>query len=343
MKSELVRLARAQGFDLCRIARAAEAPHSGAYRDWLKAGHAATMDWMGRDPGRRSDLRTVLPGARSVVVLAVNYWQGPFFHPQNGADVRGKIARYALGGDYHDWMMPRLAVLERFLADRGGTQKAYCDTGPVLERDFAAMAGVGWHGKSTLLLNRTLGTWFFLAEILTTLDLPSDDAEPDRCGSCTRCIDACPTGAILAPHVLDARRCISFLTIENKGPIPPEHRRAVGGRIYGCDDCLEACPWNRFAHASREAHFAGRTASDMALRDFLALDNRAFRALFEGSPIARIRRARFLRNVCVALGNIGSMDDLSALDRAAADPHPLISEHAAWAADQLRKRHPVEK
>jgi epoxyqueuosine reductase len=208
-----------------------------------------------------------------------------------------------------------------------------------LERDFAAEAGIGWHGKSTMLLNRRLGTWFFLAEILTTLELLPDPPQIARCGSCTRCIAACPTGAITAPHRLDARRCISYLTIELKGSIPLEFRPLIGDRIYGCDDCLEACPWNRFAQVARESAFAARPAvAQMPLRDLLALDDARFREMFRGSPIKRTKRRGFLRNVCVALGNVGTKDDLPALQAAAHDREPLIAEHARWAIDQIASR-----
>ena len=211
------------------------------------------------------------------------------------------------------------------------------DTGPVLERDFASDAGLGWNGNSTMQIHKRLGTWFFLAEILTTLALTTDEPFGDHCGKCTRCITACPTRAITAPHQLDARRCISYLTIEHKGPIPPEFREAIGDRIYGCDDCLDACPWNRFATESRELTFHARSSVfEKQLRDFLALDDEAFRALFAKSPIKRIKRPRFLRNVCVALGNTGTPDDLPALTRAAAEPDPLVAEHAEWAIQKIR-------
>ncbi len=210
----------------------------------------------------------------------------------------------------------------------------------MLERDFAAEAGIGWHGKSTMLLSSKLGTWFFLAEILTTLELPPDAPQIARCGRCTRCLEACPTGAIVAPHQLDARRCISYLTIELKGSIPIELRPLIGDRIYGCDDCLEACPWNRFAQAAHENAFVKRAAIEqMQLRDFLALSEEQFRQLFRRSPIKRTKRRGFLRNVCVALGNVGGPADLPALEEAAEDPEPLISEHAEWAIIQIRKRH----
>jgi epoxyqueuosine reductase len=272
-------------------------------------------------------------------VVAQNYWQGERAMPGHAA--MGKIARYAWGDDYHEVMLPKLKRLDEFLRERGGTQKCYVDTGPILERDHAAEAGTGWHGKSTMLIDPKLGTWFFLAEILTTLELSPDAPQTSRCGSCTRCITACPTDAITGDHRLDARRCISYLTIELKGSIPPELRPLIGDRIYGCDDCLDACPWNRFASASREAAFAARPATQMALRDYLSLDDVQFRALFHRSPIKRVKRRGFLRNVCVALGNVGTDADLPALRRAAFDPEPLIAEHATWAIDRILERFPL--
>lgn len=294
------------------------------------------MTWLERSRERRLEPQLVLPGARSVIVLAMNYWQGGTAKRQAG---HGRVARYAWGEDYHRVLGERLRRIDELLQSHGGTQKCYIDTGPVLERDFAAEAGIGWHGKSTMLLHPQLGTWFFIAEILTTLDLAPDEPLPDRCGKCTRCIDACPTGAITAPHQLDARRCISYLTIELKGSIPIEMRPLIGDRIHGCDDCLDACPWNRFAQASRESAFAARQATTgMTLAEHLHLDDNAFSKLFRLSPIKRIRRRGFLRNVCVALGNIGSPGDLPALERAACDAEPLIAEHARWAIESIRWR-----
>lgn len=344
IKAELRRRAVALGFDDCRVA-AADAPRHGAeFREWLAEGAGGEMTWIERGAEKRCDPQLVLPGARSVVVVALNYWQGNEGKgrrqkEEGRSSAGGRIARYAWGDDYHEVIEGKLRALEEFLIAAGGRQKLYVDTGPVLERDFAAEAGIGWHGKSTMLLNRQLGTWFFLGEILTTLELPPDPPQVARCGSCTRCIDACPTGAITAPHQLDARRCISYLTIELKGSIPLELRPLIGDRIYGCDDCLDACPWNRFAQVSRESAFAARPAvTQMRLRDFLALDNEQFRTLFRGSPIKRIKRRGFLRNVCVALGNVGTEADLPALEAGARDHEPLIAEHARWAIDRIRQR-----
>jgi epoxyqueuosine reductase len=334
LKQQIIERAGALGFDSCRIAAAAPPRHGEEFRAWLRDGAEGEMEWLARGQEKRCDPQQVLPGARSVIVVALNYWQGERI-TQPGS---GRIARYAWGEDYHDVVLSKLKQLDAFLGDRGGVQKCYVDTGPILERDHAAEAGIGWHGKSTMLIDPKLGTWFFLAEILTTLELPADLPQPERCGSCQRCMTACPTGAITEPHRLDARRCISYLTIELKGSIPLELRPLIGDRIYGCDDCLDACPWNRFASVSREAAFAAGPAIGVALRDYLALDDAKFRELFRRSPIKRIKRRGFLRNVCVALGNVGTRADLPALEAAALDPEPLIAEHAAWAIERIFSR-----
>jgi epoxyqueuosine reductase len=338
LKSEIAGLAAQLGFDSCRVARCQQPAHAAEYCEWLREGAAGEMLWMERTAGKRCDPQKVLPGASSVIVLALNYWQGKR-PPVDRPAATGRIARYAWGDDYHELISRKLEYIDLFLQSRGGVQKCYVDTGPMLERDHASEAGIGWHGKSTMLLDARLGTWFFLAEILTTLEFAPDAPQLPRCGSCTRCITECPTGAITAPHHLDARRCISYLTIELKGAIPLEFRPLIGDRIYGCDDCLDACPWNRFAKASRETAFAARTSTTgMALRDYLGLNDEEFRALFRRSPIKRIKRRGFLRNVCVALGNIGTADDLPAVGKAAYDPEPLIAEHAAWAISHIRER-----
>jgi epoxyqueuosine reductase len=327
--------AAALGFNECRIARATTAPHADSFHQWLADGCHGDMAWLARTPERRCDPREVLPGCQAVICLALNYYNGSSPGPPHAAGGY-RIARYAWNDDYHDLIERRLAALDGALRELGGVQRCYVDTGPVLERDFASAAGVGWNGKSTMQIHRRLGTWLLLAEILTTLELPPDAPSGDHCGSCTRCLCACPTRAITAPHRLDARRCIAYLTIEHKGPIPEELRRAMGDRIYGCDDCLDACPWNRFAQESRELTFQARAELFAHhLRDFLALDAAGFRRLFARSPIARLKRPRFLRNVCVALGNTGSAGDLPALRQAAADPDPLIAEHATWAIAQI--------
>jgi epoxyqueuosine reductase len=336
LKGRLISFAREIGFDACRVAACNKPAHANEFRDWLRNGAHGEMNYMQRGEEKRCDPENVLPGARSIVVLALNYFQGK---TPNGDVAIGRIARYAWGEDYHDVIAAKLHRIDEFLRSFGGQQKCYVDTGPVLERDFAAQAGIGWHGKSTMLIDEGLGTWFFIAEVLTTLELPPDGPVPDRCGTCDRCITACPTGAITAPHQLDARRCISYLTIELKTAIPVELRPLLGNRIFGCDDCLDACPWNRFAQESRESVFrARRSTTGISLRQYLDLTDAEFRVLFRKSPIKRIKRRGFLRNVCVALGNVGDPSDLPALERAAADPEPLIAEHATWAIQQICDR-----
>lgn len=339
MESQIREWARELGFDACRFTQARAATHAKTFMDWLEAGCHADMQWMERTPERRTDPRNVLAGAQTVICLATNYYPGasPF---ASGHAANYRIARYAWNNDYHDLIERRLKEFCRKLEALGGNHRPYVDTGPVLERDFATDAGLGWNGKSTMQIDRQLGTWFFLSEILTTLPLKTDQPFGDHCGKCTRCITACPTQAITAPHQLDARRCISYLTIEHKGAIPEEFRQSIGDRIYGCDDCLVACPWNRFAQTASESAFhARREIFDHELRDFLKLDDDQFRALFAKSPIKRIKRPRFLRNVCIALGNTGNHDDLELLKRASKDPDPLIAEHADWAIEQIQKRH----
>lgn len=326
-------LAREVGFDDCRIAAAAEAEHADSFREWIADGCHGDMAWMERTPERRCDPREVLQGCKAVVTLALNYYPGS--NPAEGY----RIARYAWNDDYHDIVEKMLRRMDEGMQALGGTQRFYVDTGPVLERDHASAAGLGWNGKSTVQIHKDLGTWFFLAELLTTLDLPADKPFGDHCGKCTRCINACPTNAIIAPHRVDARRCVSYLTIEHKGPIPEEFREAIGDRLYGCDECLEVCPWNKFAKLSRESRFHAReNVFALKPRDFLALTDEEFRALFSKSPIKRIKRPRFLRNACVVLGNTGTSDDLPALQAAATDPDPLISEHALWAIAKIESR-----
>jgi epoxyqueuosine reductase len=334
MKVELHELARGAGFDACGFVAAQAAPHRQPFLRWLEQGWHADMHWLARSPERRTDPRNVLPGCRTVIVLAKSYFQGgPSPRPN------GRIARYAYGEDYHELMLTAMEPICEFLSQRGGIQKAYVDTGPVLERDFAAESGIGWQGKSTMFLSQRLGTWFFLGTILTTLSIEADSPARNHCGSCTRCIDACPTRAITGPYQLDSRRCISYLTIENKGSIPLEYRAAIGDRIYGCDDCLEACPWNRFAVATRENRFLmPPEVQSMNLRSLAALSDDEFRSLFRRSPIRRIKRNRFVRNVCVALGNVGTEADLPVLQELANDADALVAEHANWAIGEIQGR-----
>ncbi len=330
IREKIRKIAQNLGFDDCRIAAADEAAHAAEFRQWVADGCYGDMAWMAKNPERRTNPRELLPEARSVITLALNY------HVQAEERGRGKFARYAWGDDYHEAIEHKLKAFDARLREIGGRQRFYVDYGPVLERDFASEAGLGWNGKSTLQIHRRLGTWFFLAELITTLEIARDEPFGDHCGKCTRCIDVCPTAAITEPHRVDARRCISYLTIEHRGAIPEEFRRAIGDRIFGCDDCLEVCPWNRFARESRESAFAAREfVTGWDLRDFLALDDEGFRRLFRKSPVKRTKRRGFLRNVCVALGNVGTVEDLPALERAARDEEPLIAEHARWAIAEI--------
>jgi epoxyqueuosine reductase len=339
VKAQLVAFAKAIGFDLCRVTSCKAPPHANQFREWLREGAHGEMNYMQRGEEKRCDPQKVLSAARSIVIVAINYFHRNAPHSSAPTGNTGRIARYAWGDDYHDVVAAKLERLDEFLLSFGGQQKCYADTGPVLERDHAGEAGIGWHGKSTMLIHERLGTWFFLAEIFTTLELPADAPVPDRCGTCNRCVTSCPTGAITAAHRLDARRCISYLTIELRTAIPVELRPLLGDRIFGCDDCLDACPWNRFAQESRESAFcARRSTTGMSLREYLDLTDTEFRALFSKSPIKRIKRRGFLRNVCVALGNVGDPSDIPALERAAADPEPLIAEHATWAIQRIRDR-----
>ncbi len=345
--------ALALGFALCGITDATPPPHHRAYARWLAEGRAGEMLYLHRQEPKRGDLHSVLPGVQSVVCVALGYAPAdgradmPGASEANDNALRGAVARYARFDDYHDVMWQRLEALLAFIHTLAPNAqgRVYCDTGPVTERDLAMRAGLGWIGKHTNLLSRHLGNWFFLGEILLTLPLPADPPETTHCGTCTRCLPACPTGAITAPYQLDARRCISYLTIELKGSIPVDLRPLIGSRIYGCDDCLAACPWNKFARAAQDN--AVRPRADLTGPDLialLALDDAQFRHRFAHSPIKRTKRRGLLRNVCVALGNIGDARAVPALARAAQhDPEPLVREHAAWALEQIAARAHPEK
>ncbi len=354
LEDQVRAIAERLGFDLCRFAKAEEAAHAERFQEWLDAGEYGDMGWMAKSPERRKDPRLLVGGARTVVVLAVNCCpEDSGIRAQGSGDrgqgavrgvpfvarraKKGRFARYAWGDDYHLIVDKKLKAFARELEALGGEQRFYVDYGPVLERDFASAAGLGWNGKSTVQIHPQLGTWFFLAELVTTLELAPDEPMPDRCGKCTACIDCCPTDAITGVRHVDARRCISYLTIEHQGAIPEEFREAIGDHVFGCDDCLGVCPWNRFASASREARFAAREFLGMPLRDFLALDDAEFRQLFRRSAIKRTGRERFLRNVCVALGNVGRAEDLPALERAAAAEGELVAEHARWAIGRIAR------
>jgi epoxyqueuosine reductase len=283
-------------------------------------------------------------GVHSVLMLGVNY--GPDEDPLAilGSRTRGAISVYAQGDDYHDLIKKRLKALARWLvATSGGEVKVFVDTAAVMEKPLAQAAGLGWQGKHTNLVSREFGSWLFLGAIFTTLDLPRDTADTDHCGSCQACLDICPTAAFPAPYKLDARRCISYLTIENKGPIPHEFRKAIGNRIYGCDDCLAVCPWNKFAQAGRETKLAARDELRAPpLADFAALDDAAFRARFTKSPVKRIGRDRFIRNVLIAIGNSGDGALAVKARRLLDDQSPLVRGAAVWALSQLMRREEFE-
>lgn len=335
------------GFAACRFTTAAPPESAPRFLQWLAHGRHGGMAYLERKASQRAEPQQVLPGARSVVTLAVSY-AGPGTAAAASAGSgrpRGLVARYARYADYHELIGDRLKLLAEFINQAGGPgtrSLCYVDTGPLLERDMAQRAGLGFIGKHTNLISRRLGNWLFLSEVITTLSLEPDAPERNHCGSCARCLAACPTAALRAPFELDARRCISYLTIELKGSIPLALRPAIGNRIFGCDACLAVCPWNRFAGQSAlmNAH-ARADAASPDLLDLLALDAAGFKRRFAGTPLARTKRRGLLRNACVALGNTGDESALPALRQAAADPEPLIAEHASWAIEQIARRRAV--
>jgi epoxyqueuosine reductase len=298
------------------------------------------MDWLARAPERRTDPRVLWGDVASVIMVGVNY--GPDEDPLEilNKRTRGAISVYAKGDDYHDVIKARLKTLARWLVDAAPSEvKVFVDTAAVMEKPLAQAAGIGWQGKHTNLASRSFGSWLFLGAIFTTLELPADDAETDHCGSCQACLDICPTAAFPAPYKLDARRCISYLTIEHRGPIPRESRKAMGNRIYGCDDCLAVCPWNKFAQTGREAKLAARESSRSPDLSKLAhLDDAAFRARFAKSPVKRTGRDRFVRNVLIAIGNSGDAALAGEAERLLADENPLVRGAAVWALAQLIAR-----
>jgi epoxyqueuosine reductase len=295
------------------------------------------MAWMETTAERRGDPRALWPQVRSVIMLGLNY--GPDHDPLEILPHRdrGAISVYARGEDYHEIVKPRLKHIARWLiAEAGGDVKVFVDTAAVMEKPLAAAAGIGWQGKHTNLVSRGFGSWLFLGAIFTTLELPADEAEADSCGTCHACLDICPTAAFPAPYRLDARRCISYLTIEHKGPIPREFRAAIGNRIYGCDDCLAVCPWNKFAQQGREAKLATRDAARApALAELVQLDDAAFRKMFAKTAVKRTGRERFVRNVLTAIGNSGDPELAPHAEHLLADPSPLIRGAAVWALGRL--------
>jgi len=325
------------GFDAVGITSAAAADTAAYFFEFLHAGRHGDMAWLAARAGERSDPQTLWPDAASIIMLGLNY--GPDEDPLALLDRRtkGAISVYARGRDYHDVVKKKLKALAgRIVAEAGGEVKVFVDTAPVMEKPLAARAGVGWQGKHTNLVSRTHGSWLFLGAIFTTLTIAPDGREADHCGACRRCLDICPTRAFPAPYQLDARRCISYLTIEHHGPIPRDLRAAIGNRIYGCDDCLAVCPWNKFASRAHEGQLHARpglSAPDLA--DLAALDDAAFRALFSGSPVKRTGRDRFVRNVLIAIGNSGDTGLIAAAIARLADTSPLVRGAAVWALWRL--------
>jgi epoxyqueuosine reductase len=344
MKEAIRERAARLGFDACGFTTAEPPASASRFLAWIDSGQHGTMAYLARTAAQRIDPQRALPGARSVITLAASYWL-PAAHepPDPAAQSHGSpgpappiapaaVARYAQFADYHVVLGPPLRALVDFVRDL-----PYADSGPLLERDLGQRGGLGFIGKHTNLIHPGLGNWLFLAEILTTLALEPDQPGRNHCGRCRRCLAACPTGALTRPFALDARRCLSYLTIESPGPIPVDLRPALGTRVFGCDECLVACPWNRFARAGRLMRDHARPEiANPDLLEWLALDEAGFRRQFAGTPLLRAKRRGLLRNVCVALGNQGDRGALPALERAAADPEPLIAEHALWAIEQLR-------
>ncbi|WP_433995270.1 tRNA epoxyqueuosine(34) reductase QueG [Bradyrhizobium manausense] len=338
LRAALDEQARTLGFDCIGITAPGTIENAGKhFLEFIASGGHGDMDWLASQPERRVDPRGLWQDVRSVIMLGVNY--GPDQDPLAilKERTRAAISVYAQGDDYHDLVKKRLKALARWLVATAPSEvKVFVDTAAVMEKPLAQAAHLGWQGKHTNLVSREFGSWLFLGAIYTTLDLPRDDAEIDHCGSCRACLDICPTSAFPAPYRLDARRCISYLTIENKGPIPQEFRKAIGNRIYGCDDCLAACPWNKFAQEGREAKLAARDELRApGLVELSRLDDAAFRALFTKSPVKRIGRDRFLRNVLIAIGNSGDAALAEEARRLLDDASPLVRGAAVWALGQL--------
>lgn len=338
LREALIARAKEAGFDDIGIARAdARGDLPARLDNWLALGRHGQMGWMEETAARRAAPLTLWPDAKSVIMLAMNY--GPENDPLDLLERRDRaaISVYARNRDYHDLVKKRLKQVARWLAEESGAEvKVFVDTAPVMEKPFAEAAGLGWQGKHTNLVSRKLGSWFFLGAIFTTLAFDTDQRHDDRCGECRRCLDICPTMAFPAPYELDARRCISYLTIENKGHIPREFRKPMGNRIYGCDDCLAVCPWNKFASTAREDAFHAREELEAPLLAELAgFDDAGFRTFFSGSPIKRIGRDRFLRNVLIAIGNSGEADLRPAAWALLDDASPLLRAAAIWALGEL--------
>ena len=326
------------GFDVIRVTTPSSIPHVPEHlAGYVAGGNHGSMAWMEETMARRGDPRVLWSDVRSIIMLGMNY--GPDRDPLDLLERkdRGSISVYARHRDYHDVIKGRLKEIAHKLVSRSGAEvKVFVDTAPVTEKPLAAASGIGWQGKHTCVVSRDFGSWLFLGSIFTTAELVPDQPEPDRCGSCRACLDICPTNAFSAPYRIDARRCISYLNIELKGPIPHEFRKAIGNRIYGCDDCLAVCPWNKFAQKASEARLVARDdLQEPRLADLLALDDASFRALFSGSPVKRIGRDRFMRNVLIAAGNSGDATLTAQVRQLTGDASPLVRGAAIWALAEL--------
>jgi epoxyqueuosine reductase len=341
LKQSIAAEAKAQGFDVVRFTSAEAVEGAGeALETFLGQGRHGDMDWLARTAERRKAPRALWPEANSVILLGLNYARGGEPLAAIAERSRGAISVYAQGADYHDVLKAKLRPLAaRVQALTQGEVKIFVDTAPVMEKPLAARAGLGWQGKHTNLVSRTYGSWLFIGSIFTTAAIAPDAPEEDHCGACRRCLDACPTHAITAPYQIDARACISYLTIEHKGHIAPRFRAAMGNRIFGCDDCLAVCPWNKFASTAHEAKLSVRPESDNPpLADLLALDEAGFRARFRGTPIKRTGRDRFLRNVLIAAGNSGDASLVPLVEARLEDDSPLVRAMAVWALARLSPR-----
>jgi epoxyqueuosine reductase len=337
-RAEIRARALMEGFDVVRFAKAQAAPNAAdGLRSFLEKHHHGDMGWMEANADRRSDPHALWPEANTAIMLGINYGPRNGYHDREIAPDRAAISVYAQGDDYHDVMKAKLKRLGGFIAEEFSAEvKVFVDTAPVMEKPLAQAAGIGWQGKHTNLVSRLYGSWLFLGSVFTTLEISPDEAEVDHCGQCTRCLESCPTNAFTGPYEIDARRCISYLTIEHKGQIPREFREPMGNRIYGCDDCLAVCPWNKFASRAREAKLHARAElAQPKLGELAKLDDVNFREVFRGSPVKRIGRDRFVRNVLVAIGNSRDEALTGTVEELLDDPSPLVRGMAVWALKRL--------